>query len=122
VRSGQDAAAGDTALALMRADASGYRLVRHLYVGSGVTAKLRVATRAARDVLIAVQRKRRQGLYRDVCGFLGQGSFREHAGEGRRRPGDDDELALVSVGRVRARRVRRARESRRSRPTPPKWA
>jgi hypothetical protein len=97
VRSGEDEAAGDSALALMRADTSGYRLVRHVYVGSAVTAKVRVTTPSGRDVLLMCSASGHQGLYRDVCGFLGQGSFREHAGEDDGGPGHDDELTLVAA-------------------------
>ena len=92
VPSGQDEAAGGRTLALMRATGGDYRLIYHMLAGNQFEARRRLVVPGAVDVLILCRGTGRQGAYRSVCGFFGQGSFRD-ADETE----DANELELVAL-------------------------
>jgi hypothetical protein len=79
VPSGLDRAAGEDILALMRADGTGYRLIRHMLAGNPLGATLRLSVPGSRDVLMLCRHSGNMGVYPSICGFLGQGTFREGA-------------------------------------------
>jgi hypothetical protein len=77
VPTGLSAASGDNALALMRSDDTGYRFVKHMVLGKGFSAKIRLTTTAGRDILLLCQQHGNMGLYPSTCGFFGRGTFRD---------------------------------------------
>ena len=79
VPSGLDRAAGEDILALMRADGTGYRLIRHMLAGNPLEATLRLSVPASLDVLMLCRHSGNMGVYPSICGFLGEGTFREGA-------------------------------------------
>lgn len=80
VSSGRDRAAGDHALALMRLLKGHYQLVGNWLIANDTfTARLRLATRDGKDVLIVCHQGGQQGLYQGSCGFFGRGGFAKGA-------------------------------------------
>jgi hypothetical protein len=92
---GGDQASGESTLALMRAEGGGYRLIRHMLAGNQFEARQRFVVPGAPDVWMLCRRSGSQGIYRSVCGFFGQGSFR--GGAGNEEAEDTNELVLVAV-------------------------
>jgi hypothetical protein len=97
VPSGEATAWGDVTLALMRKQADGYHLIRHLLASQRFEAPLRVSLPGRVDVLMLCSHRGHMGLYPSECGFLGQGSFRPDGDEADARFANANEVQLVTV-------------------------
>jgi hypothetical protein len=97
VPSGEAAALGEATLALMRKQADGYRLIRHLLASETFEALLRISVPGRVDVLMLCSNRGHMGLYPSECGFLGEGSFRPDGDDADARFANANEVQLVTV-------------------------
>ena len=97
VASGLDGAAGNRTLAVLRADASGYRLVRHVLRSKHLTAHARVAGPGGRDALFICDGHGNMGLYPEDCGI-----FRERLDLGLVGVTACGRASSVSLGKIQA--------------------